>query len=541
LDLTLKLWHGEVAIITRMKLSAFVLSATIAAFVPFNSYAQLGEAILDGIRIDVREIYRVGDSRDLDCIVRLEFSGEKFAGVLRMSQAGIIRAIDDTGADLVRTNKQHYAFGTSPPWQTQHGYSETIALKTPAPNAKTIRLLEGEVEIFTPTVNPPIFTNFISQSDQTFSHPLLDRFQIKLSYRGHKSNNAAGSAEKEIELQVDDPLKKLTKITFQRADGSLLRAASTSIFETNPRLTTTVYNFNAVPPRDLKMVVYLAVPEASQKIQFKLENIRLPWVDSPELLVEATDVTKINIKNKDEYACRLLLTFTGGPVAGSSGIRKLKINRAESDTGQNFKIKEDERYWLGGFSPLDNSASGRNAHKWVPLVASTNNVKSIRILEGEAELFVPNSTNGGIVEFDDFLNHPGEPLSDEALNRSKVKLTYLGPDNFETLKKDWQAHRATFIINTPLTKLSEDIKDSLQFSVDDPEKRIIQMEFLNAKGEPLIVSTQMNSTKELSTNSTSYQLFTFRTLPPAGTRLRIELATPESLKPVKFKVENIPL
>jgi hypothetical protein len=525
-----------------MRFSAFIFSGFILAGLLPDARAQLGGTNLDGIRIDVRAIYRSGDSRDLDCVVRLEFAGEKMAGAMKMSQVRVLQAVDDTGADLVRTNKHRHEWGASPPMRSVNGFSQTIDLKTPSTNAHVIKRLEGETEIFTTTANPPVFTNFAAQTAGILRHPMLDQYQVKLSYQIRElTNGLIIPPDKKIEVQADDPQAKLVSLVFQKTDGSLLRAISTSSSTSNPHFTSAVYDLSGVSSRDLKLLVNLATPEASQTVRFKLENIRLPWFDPPDLNVTATDVTRIDLKKTNLYACRLLLTFAGGRVASSAGIRELFISRAESDTGQKFKINNDYRWMMNGFDGLGVNGAGRSARKWVPLEIATNNVKSIRILEGEAELYFPNFANNGIVSFNDFLSHPGEPLATEALTRCRVKLVFLGRDNFATKRKDWLSQRTVLTGGLPPGQSSEVVKDSLHFSVDDPEKRIIKIEFLNQKGEPLIALAQMNSSETHSLTALSYQLYGFKTPPPDGTQLRIWLATPESLECVRFKVENIPL
>jgi hypothetical protein len=93
----------------------------------------------------------------------------------------------------------------------------------------------------------------------------------------------------------------------------------------------------------------------------------------------------------------------------------------------------------------------------------------------------------------------------------------------------------------PQTELPTDVKDSLLFSLDDPDKRVIQFEFIDEKGEALHELTQMISTPTLDPRKDVLQLFTFKAPPPEGTRLKVTLITPESLRRVPFIVENIAL
>ena len=514
-----------------------VLSVIVATGMSLVAHAQLGGTNVDGVQIDVRAIYRNGDSRDLDCDVMMEFSGKKIGRTVKMSQARAIRAIDDTGANLVRTNRQHNGWDFWPPMRSEHGFSQTIVLKAPVVYAHTIAHLEGEAEMFMRTSSPPVITNFLARAGEVLHHPLLDQYQIKITQLREPTN--ALILPPEMTIRVEDPLRKPENVVLQKADGTLLHPKSTAPSPTEPQVTLMVYQFRAGLPENLLVVANLDVPEVSQKIRFDLENIRLPWWEPANLAVTASEVTKIEVKNTNTYACRFVLTFSGGQIASSMGIRKLFFTRAESETGQSFKVNESYRWMMSFFSAQGDFGAGRCVQMWLPLEIQAAHPHAVRNLEGEAEVYCPSPTNGGMVVFDGFVKRPGEALHDDALTRCGVKLTFVGRDNFETCKKDWQVNRATMISVKPRVKAPENVNDSLQFLVEDPERRVIKYEFLDEKGQSLPAG-QMIGTDSLTT-TTSHQFHIFDKPPSDGTQLRIYLATPESLQRVKFKVKDIPL
>jgi hypothetical protein len=67
----------------------------------------------------------------------------------------------------------------------------------------------------------------------------------------------------------------------------------------------------------------------------------------------------------------------------------------------------------------------------------------------------------------------------------------------------------------------------------------VKLEFVDSKGNCL--APRFMASIEPARPAAIHYLFSFDVLPPEGTRLRVFLATPESLQPVKFKVENIAL
>jgi len=76
-------------------------------------------------------------------------------------------------------------------------------------------------------------------------------------------------------------------------------------------------------------------------------------------------------------------------------------------------------------------------------------------------------------------------------------------------------------------------KNSIQLYIKDPEKRVVEVTFLDGQGKPL-------KTRE-SWSSGDFRTTGMDAPPPADTQLVVQLATPESVRTYPFKVENIPL
>jgi hypothetical protein len=223
-------------------------------------------------------------------------------------------------------------------------------------------------------------------------------------------------------------------------------------------------------------------------------------------------------------------------------MRELRILRAEDEAGRVMAVGGSESQRPPRFSPLESDLGmGRCIQREVALKAQTPKPTKLRVLQGEAELCFPNLTNGGIVEFNDFLHKKGEPLRSGALESSRVKLTFVDRDNFTRRKSEWQQNRATFITVVPRTAMPTNVMDSLQFTVDDPENRAIELEFLAPNGKTLSVLTTMGSTETLLQTARTSRIYTFESPPPKGTRLRLHLAAPAATERVEFKLENVPL
>ena len=124
---------------------ALILATIFLGFLERDARAQLGQTNINGVQIDVRHVLRFGDTRDLDGFVILEFSGNKEAHYTNMSAVRLIRAVDNTGKDLMRAPKFPYL--PESPVPTRSGFWGHVYLKSPAKNAKTIRVLECETEL----------------------------------------------------------------------------------------------------------------------------------------------------------------------------------------------------------------------------------------------------------------------------------------------------------------------------------------------------------------------------------------------------------
>jgi len=533
---------GKIAGAVAKKISMFatqsIILLPIAFFgIWFDASAQLASTQLDGLKVSVASIFRWGDARDLDCTIGLQFTGEKADRAVTLSRVKIIQAVDDTGMDLVRTNQPNDANTDWSPSKTTPGFWLMVnGLKSPAPNAKTIRHLEAETDFFAPTASTPILTNFNSRPGSFRHQSTLDLYQVKICFDREINHPPPPGS-----LIIDNSI--VGSLAFQKSDGGIL-PAKRLIQSINGAHTDFTYGFQEVPPSNLNLVVYLATPEASERVRFRLDNIRLPWVDLPDFQASAEVMKGFPRHDTNAYTCDLRLKFTGGQLTNALGIRKLWINRAEDDSGQTVNVRYDK--WAYGYSTCQFDAlppamgDGRYVRKFVPLIFQTRNPKMIRTLVGEAELINPCATNGGMVMIKDFMSRAGESFDLLPLSRNHVKLSYLGPVNYAASRLDFVE---TNLVNEHGDLLPEEfpanIKNSLQFSLDDPDHTVIapwgceDINLLDGQGQELDAVSVMTSGK--------YRVYRFKTLPPTETQLQLYLAVPESLQRVPFKIEGIPL
>src|SRR5262249_15954591 len=156
--------------LTEFKLRTFqtpiprnVISPILAAlsagglFFAATARAQLGETQTNGVTINACGIYLSGNTRDLDCSVCLHLRRPKISEESHIGKIQVLGAVDDFGNNLIRANgaRQHTP--------VTNAHSQLIWLMNPSARARSISI-EGEVELFTPTIPQPVITNFMSRS-----------------------------------------------------------------------------------------------------------------------------------------------------------------------------------------------------------------------------------------------------------------------------------------------------------------------------------------------------------------------------------------
>jgi hypothetical protein len=239
--------------------------------------------------------------------------------------------------------------------------------------------------------------------------------------------------------------------------------------------------------------------------------------------------------------CKLELKFTGDAATDAATVRQVHVKKAVDELGRDL-TRNDDRESFHSFN------SGQRAgvlKSELRLRNPSRNSSTIKLVDGEVELFSPTVANGGVLTIKDILKHPAEPVQNEALKKYGVEVVYLTKESYEAKKKQLQEQQKS----EADAKLGEafgdlfkgvfggtmasDSKNSVKLYVKDPQKRVIDIEFQDAGGNAL------------KTGSTWWigdlRQTEFKSAPPPDTQLLIHLATPEALRTFAFRVENIPL
>jgi hypothetical protein len=253
------------------------------------------------------------------------------------------------------------------------------------------------------------------------------------------------------------------------------------------------------------------------------------------------DVTDNRTTGSFSSECKLELKFTGDAASDAADVRQVRVKKAIDDLGRDLGLSDSQEF----FHSLNSGHKNGVLKTELRLRNPSRNAGTIKLLEGEVDLFSPTLANGGVVTIKDILKHPAEPVQNPALNKYRVEVIYLTKESYEAKRKQLQEQQK----NDAEGKLGEafgelfkgmfggamasDSRNSLKLFVKDPQKRVVDVEFQDAGGNPLKTgsSWSMGELRQIELKST----------PPPDTQLLIHLATPEALQTFAFKLENIPL
>jgi hypothetical protein len=239
--------------------------------------------------------------------------------------------------------------------------------------------------------------------------------------------------------------------------------------------------------------------------------------------------------------CKLELKFTGDAASDAAAVREVRVKKAIDELGRDLS-RSDSHDSFHSF----NSGQRNGALKTeLRLRNPSRNASTIKLVDGEVELFSPTMANGGVLTIKDILKHPAEPVQNETLKKYRVEVVYLTKESYEAKKKqiqDQQKSEADAKLGEAFGDLfkgmfggtmASDSKNSVKLYVKDPEKRVVDVEFQDAGGNALKTGSSWSMGELRQTE--------FKSAPPPDTQLLIHLATPEALRTFAFKVENVPL
>lgn len=260
----------------------------------FLAQAQFVQRQPADFRVIVGEVSdsRYSSNRYSRCTVELKFAGDAVAGALDVIKVRSKKAMDDLGEDLVQG-----VSGTDNPFILSEGAAKSpanplkanVPLRNPARSARFIRFLEGDVELFIPTVASGsliIVTDFFKFPQAPIPNPALKKlgvevtyqtkemYQARMKYRSPRTNvleYAWPDSRVAARLFLSKTNNLIVRAHLQYDDGAILESKC-RVFGYGMRC----FELTNQPSPGTQLVIAALTPEAKQTFPFRLENIPLP-------------------------------------------------------------------------------------------------------------------------------------------------------------------------------------------------------------------------------------------------------------------------
>jgi hypothetical protein len=249
-----------------------------------------------------------------ECKLTLKFTGDAAADAMSVRQVRLKQAVDDLGRDLVpkqdadSLRSSMSAFGSGPKGVA---LSTELVLRNPSRHSAVIKLIEGDVEFFSPTAangGVLVIKDILKHPAETVQNDTLKKYGVELTYLTKESYEAkkkqmqaqpgsnagdamsqglgdmfssmfssmfsgmmSSSSANTALLYVKDPGNHVIDMEYQDASGKALKRRNS--WSSNGMRSQ---DFAQPPPPDTQLLVYLATPEAIQTVPFKIENVPLP-------------------------------------------------------------------------------------------------------------------------------------------------------------------------------------------------------------------------------------------------------------------------
>lgn len=144
---------------------------------------------------------RTTGSFNSECKVELKFTGDAASDAGSVRQVRLIEAKDEVGRDLILKNDDDISSRSFNSGNSSGALKADVKLRNPSRNATTIKILKGEVELFTPTeANGGLLTikSVLKTPAEPIKNAALEKYGIQLMYLTKETYEAK---KKEIEAQ----------------------------------------------------------------------------------------------------------------------------------------------------------------------------------------------------------------------------------------------------------------------------------------------------------------------------------------------------
>lgn len=264
-------------------------------------------------------------------------------------------------------------------------------------------------------------------------------------------------------------------------------------------------------------------------------------VHSADVRMSVSDITD-NRSTGHFSQLEVKLKVMGDAVSDAKGVR-VRITGATDDTGRNLLREKDDR---DDFTQIGDEGPGQSEIA-VKLKNPARKATVIRELTGEVSLFMPKMDPGSSAVIDRFMTKGGKPLEHKALKAAQVGVTVLTRADFEELrekrKRDIKdgggeavkelGEALAGVFGALFEGMMQIGDNSVILGVDDPQSRVMAIEFLDRNGKRISSQSSMRMN--------DVRTYEFEKPMPQDAQMIIYLVTAKSLVKEEVKLKDIPL
>jgi hypothetical protein len=269
-----------------------------------------------------------------------------------------------------------------------------------------------------------------------------------------------------------------------------------------------------------------------------------------DIRVQAGDVTDSRTTGKFFAKLKIELKLMGDDLDGAKGLR-CTVTKAIDDTGRNL-LKEEKK--TSSFSDI-NDNNPNQTQVTVELKNPSRKAALVTELSGEIDVFRPGKDPASMVMVTNLVGSPKIVVSHPSLTAAQIQMTVLSKAQYDA---DLQAEKkaAEAKAKSDAETRGEDMgkaladnmgktltgmfgggmmgeKNSVIIRLRDPQSKLVKVEFLD-ESDKTIQRNGMSWTSDV-------QCYNFSEPLPQGAKLRINVATPNSVVKVPLMLKDLAL
>lgn len=230
----------------------------------------------------------------------------------------------------------------------------------------------------------------------------------------------------------------------------------------------------------------------------------------------------------------LQLMVVGGDFAPGATVRRTTITQALDDkdrslmpiAGRGGIIMNSPMSMASSLMAASRGGMGVNLNGSASLSSSKRDAQAIKVVEGEMEIYAPSAAGGSVITIPDFTSRAGKPLDEAVLTSNGIEIIILTAETFPAIRMRFpNASEPNFAAGPVLY-------------VRDPGNKLAGYVFRDANDGIL----QMNGSSGTGGgDGGTINSLRFTTPVPPNAKLSIYVETPDAVKKVPFRFQNIAL